>query len=183
MPQITFSAPARRDERCIQLLQNSKLWKIWQALTRRLEKLPAPDINLFARLYIAQIFFLSGRTKVAPADDEGFWASVVAFMTPAEHAIMLFEEEYAVPILPPELAAQLALLAETFVPILLIFGLFTRLSAFSLVLMTLVIQLFVYPNLWHEHMIWIASLLLLVATGGGQISLDRLIVGKYIKKR
>ena len=155
-------------------------WFYWTLVKGKLSKIPAPDINLFARLYIAKIFFLSGRTKAISTDHEGFWQSAVDYVTPAEHAIALFEEEYVLPILSPELAAQLALLAETFFPILLIFGLASRLSSTFLLVMTIVIQVFVYPSLWHEHMIWMTILLLIILRGGGKLSLDHVIVEKYV---
>ena len=155
---------------------SKKIWLEWARVTSRLSRIPAPDINLFGRLYIAQIFFMSGRTKVVAADDEGFWQAIVAFLTPADHAISLFREEYALPILPPEFAAQIALLAETFLPIFLILGIATRLSALSLLAMTGVIQVFVYPGLWMEHLLWATILSMLVLRGGGKISADHLIV-------
>ena len=145
---------------------------VWIKTTDKLEHIPAPDLNLFARLYIAQIFFLSGRTKVISSDGEGLWQAILAFVTPSDTTIMLFEEEYSVPLLSPEIAAQLALFAETLLPILLILGFATRLSALGLLFMTAVIQLFVYPNLWHEHMIWAAVLILLILKGAGRFSLD-----------
>ena len=80
------------------------------------------------------------------------------------------------PLLPPELAAQLATVAEHLFPILLVAGLATRLSALGLLAMTAVIQLFVYPDAWPTHLSWAALLLPLVARGGGALSLDRLLL-------
>jgi len=117
---------------------------------------------LLARIGIASIFLLSGRTKV-----EGL-------LTIRESTYALFEYEYALPLIPPELAAQLATYAEHLFPLLLIAGLFTRLSAAGLLGMTLVIQVFVYPAAWPTHLCWAALLLPLVAYGGGPLSLDRL---------
>lgn len=118
---------------------------------------------LLARLAIASVFFLSGRTKV-----EGFLT-----ITPSTYA--LFADEYRVPILPSDVAAHLATYAEHLFPILLVIGLVTRLSAAALLGMTLVIQTFVYPDAWPTHLSWAALLLLLMARGGGAISLDRLL--------
>lgn len=123
-----------------------------------------PDwfLLLLGRLAVAAIFFLSGRTKV-----EG-----VLTITPGTYA--LFEEEYRVPLIPSEVAAHLATYAEHLFPLLLVAGLFTRLSATALLGMTLVIQTFVYPDAWPTHLSWAALLLPLIARGGGTASLDRL---------
>ncbi len=118
---------------------------------------------LLARLAIASVFFLSGRTKV-----EG-----TLTITPSTYA--LFAEEYHVPLLPSDIAAHLATYAEHVFPILLAIGLLTRLSAAALLGMTLVIQTFVYPDAWPTHLTWAAILILLIARGGGRISLDHLV--------
>jgi putative oxidoreductase len=116
---------------------------------------------LLARLAIASVFFLSGRTKV-----EG-----VLTISPSTYA--LFADEYRVPLLSPDVAAHLATWAEHLFPILLTIGLLTRLSAAALLGMTLVIQTFVYPDAWSTHLTWAALLILLLARGGGTISIDR----------
>lgn len=76
--------------------------------------------------------------------------------------------------LPPAIAAYLATYAEHLFPLLLVLGLLTRLSALALLLMTLVIQLFVYPDAWSTHLSWAALLLLLIGRGAGRLSLDHL---------
>ncbi|XLZ68408.1 DoxX family protein [Massilia sp. SR12] len=131
------------------------------ALAARL--LPASLQLLAARLAIAAIFFLSGRTKV-----EGWF-------TLKDSAIELFRYEYMLPLLPPELAAQLATCAEHALPLLLVLGLFTRSAALGLLGMTAVIQLFVYPQAWPTHLSWAALLLPIIAQGAGPIALDRLL--------
>jgi putative oxidoreductase len=118
---------------------------------------------LLARLAIASVFFLSGRTKV-----EG-----VLTITPSTYA--LFADEYRLPLIPTDIAAHLATYAEHLFPLLLVLGLFTRFAALALLGMTLVIQTFVYPDAWPTHLTWCAILLLLVARGGGAISLDRVL--------
>lgn len=110
---------------------------------------------------IASVFFLSGRTKV-----EGLLS-----ITPGTYE--LFRSEYALPLLPPELAAHLATYAEHLFPLLLVLGLATRLSALALLGMTLVIEVFVYPDAWSTHLSWAALLLVLVGRGAGAWSLDR----------
>ena len=117
---------------------------------------------LVQRLGIAAVFFQSGRTKV-----EGLFTIPLT-------TVDLFELEYALPLLSPKLAAYLAAGAEHLFPLLLIAGFFTRVSALALLGMTLVIQLFVYPDAWPTHLSWAGLLLPLVALGGGRWSLDRL---------
>ena len=110
-------------------------------------------ILLAARIFPAAIFWRSGRTKM-----DG-WEI-------ADRAYFLFEEEYRLPLLDPELAARLATVAEHVFPVLLLLGLATRFSALALLGMTLVIQVFVYPAAWPTHGLWATSFLLLVARGG-----------------
>jgi putative oxidoreductase len=124
--------------------------------------LPRSLLLLVMRLGIAAIFFLSGRTKV-----EGWF-------TITDSAYELFEYEYALPLVPSELATVAATVSEHLFPILLVLGLCTRYAALGLLGMTLVIQLFVYPDAWPTHLGWIGLLLPLVALGGGKISLDQL---------
>jgi putative oxidoreductase len=124
---------------------------------------------LFVRIALAGIFWRSGRTKV----DEGSWLSV------SDTAKFLFQEEYKNVPLPPDFAAHLATYAEHLFPILLVIGLFTRLSALALLGMTMVIQIFVYPEAWWSvHMIWVALALILIVRGGGQFSLDAVLTRK-----
>lgn len=136
----------------------------WQRLTERLGALVPHDLlALVDRVAIGAIFWLSGRTKV---DD---WLHVT------DGAIELFRTEYRLPLLPPEIAAHLAAYAEHAFPILLVLGLFTRFAALSLLGMTAVIQVFVYPDAWPTHLSWAGLLLYLVGRGGGRLSLDRLL--------
>ena len=136
----------------------------WNKAAATLSRLVPHDLlALASRLAIAGIFFLSGRTKV-----EGF-------LTLTDRAYELFRTEYKLPLVPPELAAHLAAYAEHLFPLLLVLGLFTRLSALSLLGMTLVIQLFVYPSAWPTHLSWAALLLYLIGRGGGRVALDRLL--------
>ncbi|RYY77668.1 MAG: DoxX family protein [Comamonadaceae bacterium] len=136
----------------------------WNAMADRLTRLVPNDLlALVDRVAIAAIFFLSGRTKV-----EGF-------LTLTDSAYELFRTEYKLPLIPPEIAAHLAAYAEHLFPVLLVLGLFTRLSALALLGMTLTIQLFVYPDAWPTHLSWAGLLLYLVGRGGGALSLDRLL--------
>ncbi|KIV73938.1 DoxX family protein [Metapseudomonas otitidis] len=134
----------------------------WNRLADGLQRLlPDALLYLLVRVGIASVFFLSGRTKV-----EG-----LLNITPGTYE--LFRSEYALPLLPPELAAHLATYAEHLFPLLLVLGLATRLSALALLVMTLVIQVFVYPDAWSTHLSWAALLLVLVGRGAGAWSLDR----------
>lgn len=135
----------------------------WNRLTERMERLIGPSfLALVARLSIAAIFFQSGRTKV-----EGF-------LTVTESTYELFRTEYRLPLLPPDIAAHMSAVVETFVPMFLVLGLLTRPAAFILLGMTTIIEIFVYPDAWPTHLSWAAILLYLMARGGGRISLDRL---------
>jgi putative oxidoreductase len=125
--------------------------------------LPMSLLLLVMRLGAAAIFFLSGRTKV-----EGWF-------TISDSAYELFEYEYALPLIPSELAAVAATVSEHVFPILLVVGLFTRYAALALFGMTLVIQVFVYPDAWPTHLSWAGLLLPLIALGGGRASLDRAV--------
>ncbi|MBV2147714.1 DoxX family protein [Sphingobium sp. AS12] len=143
------------------------LFTIRDAIVRRIETLlPDALLLLVARLGIAGIFFLSGRTKV-----EGV-------ITITESTYELFRTEYALPLVRSDLAATMATWSEHLFPILLALGLFTRLSAFALLGMTLVIQVFGYPDAWPTHLSWAAILLPLVARGGGAWSMDALIFSR-----
>ena len=120
-------------------------------------------LALSARVAVGAIFFLSGRTKV-----EGF-------LSVSDSAYTLFREDYKVPLVPPEFAAHVATYAEHLFPILLILGLFTRLSALALLGMTMVIQVFVYPSAWPTHLSWAVLMLYLAGRGAGTLSLDHLL--------
>lgn len=128
-----------------------------------------PDalLLLVGRLGIASVFFLSGRTKV-----DG-----IIHITDATYE--LFRTEYKLPIIPPEIAAVMATYSEHIFSILLVLGLFTRISATALFFMTLTIEIFVYPDAWSTHLSWAAILLPLIARGGGSWSLDALIGGRF----
>nr|WP_296719670.1 DoxX family protein [Erythrobacter sp.] len=118
---------------------------------------------LFTRVVLAGIFWRSARTKV----EEGSWFSI------SDTTYFLFAEEYAGVPLPSDFAAVMATVSEHLFPILLVLGLFTRFSALALLGMTMVIQIFVYPEAWWSvHAVWAALALMLILRGGGQLSLD-----------
>ena len=119
---------------------------------------------LLTRLALAGVFWRSGRTKVA----QGTWLTI------DETQYYLFEE-FGLP-LSPEIMVPVTTFAEFALPILVALGLMTRFSALALLGMTLVIQLFIFPEAWWPtHSLWAAMALALVSRGGGLFSLDALL--------
>ena len=130
-----------------------------------LESLPHSVIALIARLSVGGVFWMSGQTKVS-----GFHL--------AEGTVDLFRDEYHLPLVDPTLAAIAAAISEHLFSVLLIIGLASRLSALALLGMTLVIEIFVYPDAWPTHGTWAACFLIIIAKGPGVISLDWLLFGR-----
>jgi putative oxidoreductase len=124
---------------------------------RRLESVPYAVLAIPLRLAVATVFWNSAMTKLAN------W----------ETAVALFADEYKLPLVPPELAAYLAVSIELSTPVLLVLGLATRAAALVLLGMTAVIEIFVYPQAWPTHIQWAAMLLVLLCRGAGSLSLDR----------
>jgi putative oxidoreductase len=129
------------------------------------ESIPLSAIQLAGRLAIANVFWNSAQSKLLS------WPTT----------LQLFALEYRVPVLPPEIAAPLATATELTGAVLILLGLFTRLGALALLGIVAVIQIFVYPGHWGEHLLWASVLGLLLARGPGVVSLDhiggRLIFG------
>ena len=130
------------------------------------ERIPSWILGLVIRVGIADLFWRSGQTKVSG------WRVT-------ETTVQLFREEYRVPLLPPEIAADLAALQEHLFSFLLVIGLASRLSALGLLGMTAVIQIFVYPLNWPDHLLWSGCLLYVIARGPGEVSLDALIRRRF----
>lgn len=126
------------------------------------ESIPDSLVSLMARVAAGGVFWRSGQTKI-----DGVHIKDSTFF--------LFREEYMVPLLPPDLAAYMATIAENVFSVLLIVGLASRLSAASLLAMTAVIQIFVYPGAWPDHLLWATALLIVIAKGPGVVSLDHLL--------
>jgi putative oxidoreductase len=133
-----------------------------QNVNRLATRIPEDLVDLMLRVFPALVFWQSGQTKV-----EGLRIK--------DSTWFLFEQEYALPLIPSDVAAVMATVAEHLLPVLLILGLLTRLSALGLLTMTAVIQLFVYPDAWVTHGLWMAALLALVAYGPGRWSADHLL--------
>jgi len=142
--------------RAAPLLRNS--YDLFASTARAV--LPTSLLLLVERLGIAAVFFMSGRTKVD------------GLLTVNDTAFELFRSDYALPLVKPEIAAYAATYGEHLFPILLVLGLFTRVSALALLVMTSIIEIFVYPDAWPTHLSWAGLLLPLVALGGGKWSLD-----------
>ncbi|NCB56442.1 MAG: DoxX family protein [Gammaproteobacteria bacterium] len=142
--------------------------------------IPDSLISLLARFSIAAIFWQSGQTKVQGLAIDIISGNIqLGWPRLSESAVYLFKEEYRVPLLPPELAALMAAIAEHVFPILLLIGFATRLSALGLFVMTMTIQLFVYPDAYPTHGVWAVALLFLMAKGPGSISIDHWLVRRY----
>jgi putative oxidoreductase len=129
------------------------------SLIGMLDRVPYALLALPLRLGAATVFWNSAMTKLANWDT----------------TIELFTEEYKVPLLPPELAANMALGIELTTPVLLVLGLLTRAAALVLLGMTTVIEVFVYPQAWPTHIQWAAMLLVLICRGAGAFSVDHLL--------
>lgn len=145
-------------------------------LSRAFSRIPETLLLLLARFSMALTFWLSGQTKV-----EGLVIDPVNGMVSlgwphlSEGALELFATEYRLPLLPPETAALMAASAEHVLPLLLIVGLGTRYAALGMLVMTLTIQIFVYPSAYPTHALWATALLLLMAKGAGPLSIDHLL--------
>lgn len=135
------------------------------SIIARLELFPHSLIALIARISVGGVFWLSGQTKIS-----GFQL--------AEGTVDLFRDEYRLPLIDPTIAAIAAAISEHLFSVLLIIGFASRLSALALLGMTLVIEIFVYPDAWPTHGTWAVCLLVIIAKGPGLLSLDRLFFGR-----
>jgi putative oxidoreductase len=133
-----------------------------ESVIAQFEKIPYSALALAARVFPAAVFWQSGQTKV-----DGFGLS--------DSAVFLFESEYKLPLIDPTVAAYASAVAEHLFPVLLVLGLASRFAALALFCMTMVIEIFVYPDAWPTHGVWIACFLIVIARGPGALSLDHLI--------
>jgi putative oxidoreductase len=124
-----------------------------------LDSTPYSLVILPARIATFSVFFRSGLVKIADWDA----------------TLHLFREEYKVPVLPPEFAAHMAASMELGLSSLVLLGLFSRLAALGLLGMVTVIQLFVEPRGWPDHIQWLAFMIVIVWRGPGLFSLDHLL--------
>jgi putative oxidoreductase len=128
----------------------------FDTLRAKLERLPLSILLLAMRIGVGAVFFRSGLLKLDS------W----------QFTIQLFRDEYRVPLLDPAVAAQVATAVELGVPPLLFVGLATRIATLPLLGMIAVIQIFVYPNAWSDHLLWSAALALVLTRGPGVFSVD-----------
>jgi putative oxidoreductase len=131
-----------------------------------LDRFPPSIVQLTFRIAIAAVFWSSGLTKIAS------WPTTIA----------LFRDEYMVPLLPPEIAAVMSATFELSCSVLIVVGLATRLATLPLLGMTLVIEVFVYPEYWTQHLMWASVLLSLLTKGPGVFSLDH-YVGRLFRMK
>ncbi len=135
----------------------------------KITDLLGPFAMLALRLPVAVVFWRSGRTRV-----EGWNIFDIT-----DSQAFIFEYEFGMPF--PVLTAQVTAIAEHVLPVLLILGLFTRLGALGMLIMTMVIQFFIYPDAWlNAHMFWATILFAVIVLGPGKISLDYLI-GRWLQ--
>jgi putative oxidoreductase len=139
-----------------------------RTILSRLEAVPLSFNGLICRLAVAGVFWRSGETKVHD------------FFVINDSTYDLFRDEYKVPVLPPETAAVLATISEHLFSALLVIGLASRLSAGALFGMTMVIEIFVYPESWPDHLMWSAALLFIILRGPGTVSVDHLIRKRFL---
>ena len=132
--------------------------RLHQAITL-LDRFPPSIFQLTFRIAIAAVFWSSGLTKIAS------WDTTIA----------LFRDEYMVPLLPPEIAAVISATFELSCSALIVIGLATRLAILPLLGMTFVIEVFVYPEYWTQHLMWASVLLFLLTKGPGVFSLDHYV--------
>ena len=135
-------------------------------LLQWLNAVPYTALAIPLRLALATVFWNSAMTKLANWDT----------------AVALFVDEYKLPLIPPEIAAYIAVSIELTTPLLLVLGLLTRPAAAVLLGMTAVIEIFVYPQAWPTHIQWAAMLLVLLCRGPGRLSLDQVIWERLLPK-
>jgi putative oxidoreductase len=132
-----------------------------------LGRFPLSILQLAMRIGVGMVFFKAGLLKY-----QSF-----------EFAVKLFEDEYKVPLLAPAVAACITMINELTTSTLLFLGLATRLTTLPLLGMMLVIQIFVYPSAWPDHVLWGSVLVFLLTRGPGPFSIDYLIERYYLKQR
>lgn len=142
---------------------------LWQTLTKAIDSLRAPAAML-ARLYVGKAFFLSGLTKLRDWDI----------------TLLLFTEEYKVPLLSPEVAAVMGTAGELVLPVLLVFGLAGRFAALGLSVVNVVAVLSlseIAPAAMQQHITWGVLLAALVLYGLGKWTIDCLWIRPSIERR
>ena len=151
----------------VTLTRNQSTPRAWFVAAREwLGRLPLSVLQLGLRIGVGMVFFNAGLLKYRSF----------------EFAVLLFRDEYQVPLLDPALAARMAMFNELVFPTLLFAGLATRLATLPLLGMITVIQIFVFPNAWPDHVLWGSALIFVLTRGPGVFSLDYLIE-RHLRKR
>ncbi|WP_019831855.1 DoxX family protein [Sphingomonas sp. PR090111-T3T-6A] len=140
-------------------MTGSSLLKLVDRAYATLDRVPLSVPLLVARIATFSVFLRSGLVKLS--DWQG--------------TLMLFRDEYKVPVLPPELAAYMAAGMELGCSTLILLGLLTRISVLGLFGMIATIQIFVYPTAWPDHIQWTGFMLFLLLRGPGVLSIDHLV--------
>jgi putative oxidoreductase len=138
-----------------------------QSICDWLSRLPLSLLQLLMRIGVGSVFLSAGLLKYRS------W----------QLTVLLFRDEYRVPLADPVILARVATFNELVFSTLLILGLGTRLATLPLLGTIVVIQTFVYPNAWVEHLVWTSILLLLLTRGGGTLSLDHVIARHLARRR
>jgi putative oxidoreductase len=156
---------------------------LYQSFARMAEAIPYAVIALIARFAGAIDFWRSGQSKL---QGDAFLGVKWNILDIAEKKFFLFENVYGIPGPIAPAMTHAAAIGEFFLPLMLVFGLFTRFGALGLLAMTAFIQFYVYPEEllklngnWSTHLLWTAPLLLILARGPGAISLDA-VLGKKL---
>src|SRR6266404_3217194 len=131
-----------------------------------LRRFPLSILQLGMRIGVGMVFFKAGLLKY-----QSF-----------EFAVKLFEDEYKLPFLAPAVGARMAMINELTTSTLLLLGLVTRLATLPLLGMISVIQIFVYPSAWPDHVLWGSILVFLLTRGPGTLSIDFLIERYFLKR-
>jgi len=143
-----------------------------ETINQLCSKIPEDILALIARIAIGLVFWRSAQTKI---DGSLILGQKWQFFNVSDSTFTLFEYEYELPLIPSDISAYMATYGEFFLGLAIMLGLLTRFSALGLLAMTLVIQVFVYPDAWPTHIMWLVPLLYLIKNGGGKLSLDNLI--------
>jgi putative oxidoreductase len=145
--------------------QTVGLYRWFVSIRDWLGRFPLSVIQFGMRIGVGMVFFKAGLLKY-----QSF-----------EFAVKLFEDEYKLPFLAPAVAARMAMINELTTSTLLFLGLATRLTTLPLFGMISVIQIFVYPSAWPDHVLWGSILVFLLTRGPGSLSLDYLIERYFLR--
>lgn len=135
------------------------IYRLHDSVVEWTAALPLSIVQLASRVAVAEVFWQSAQTKLAS------WPVT----------LQLFSFEYRLPLLDPGLAALMATAAELSGAAMLGFGLLARLASLMLLGVVSIIQIFVYPDHWAEHLMWTSLLLLVLSRGAGVFSVDHLV--------